>query len=95
MTADGRLLGLAGIADNMKPHAADAIQRFKDLGRILLILTGAKFLPEESGVHELQADGSRMVVVWDGINDAPTLIQADVGIAISAGTELAIGFSDV
>jgi Cd2+/Zn2+-exporting ATPase len=89
-----KALADAGIATVML--TGDNARTAAAIGRKLGIEIRAELLPEDKQriVRELQAKGQRVVKVGDGINDAPALAAADIGIAMGGGTDVALETAD-
>jgi Cu+-exporting ATPase len=93
---DGKPAGILAVADPIKSTTAEAIKELHALGLKLVMLTGDNRRTADAVagkveyVKKLCAKGKHVAMAGDGINDAPALSEAEVGIAMGTGTDVAI-----
>ncbi len=112
---DNEFLGAIAVADTLKEDTKETVQKFKQRGYNIYMLTGdneltanriaeniginnvfAKTLPDDKAsiIKQLKQTG-KVLMVGDGINDAPALAVADVSMALGKGTDIAINSADI
>ncbi|PIR39767.1 MAG: copper-translocating P-type ATPase [Alphaproteobacteria bacterium CG11_big_fil_rev_8_21_14_0_20_39_49] len=116
VAVNGKLAGLIGVADPIKPTTKQALHDLRESGIRIVMLTGdnektaravagqleideieAGVLPDRKSevVKRLKSEGHMVAMAGDGVNDAPALAQADVGIAMGTGADIAMESAEI
>ena len=109
LAIEKEIIGVVTITDRVKTSTVQALQELQDLGVEIVMLTGdnpttAAAIAKEIGISNYkagmlpqnkQAEGKIVAMAGDGINDAPALAQANVGIAMGTGTDIAIESAEI
>jgi Cu2+-exporting ATPase len=113
---DDKVVGAIALADVIREESRTALNRLREMGLKVMMLTGdseavarwvareldlddyfAEVLPDQKAakIREVKDRGLTVAMVGDGVNDAPALVEAHVGIAIGAGTDVAFESADI
>mgnify|MGYP002531958281 FL=1 len=113
---DKKVIGLIGVKDIIRDNAKDVINKLKNIGKRIIMLTGdneiaadiiaksigikeviANVSPKDKSnkIKELKNKGFKVMMVGDGINDAPSLSLADIGVSLNSAIDIAADSADV
>lgn len=113
---DKKVIGLIGVKDIIRDNAKDVINKLKNIGKRIIMLTGdneitANIIAKSIGIKEVIANvspkdksnkikelknkGFKVMMVGDGINDAPSLSLADIGVSLNSAIDIAVDSADV